>query len=260
MKTERIILAFLMSCLLPLALHSTSFSAAKVGKQSAEQKATAKEIMVEEDVSEGHPQIEEGFTCNDCHEITIDAKTTATQAWLTQDYLTWNEGEGAMSKEAVWQEIVKVLGGKKEKKTYVLGTCLNNIPLTTTADFSLDPEKKVLYALHEKGTEKLVHLKRNPRVSLNWHVPFKDFNNFLCVQILGHSELLDGSNPEFEKTLLEVIEYEYGAKIRKMDLKQFRENLKQVMVMNKVTIDRATIANISFRQNGYRPYQRWTRE
>ncbi len=34
-------------------------------------------------VSTDHPEFEEGVTCNDCHEIKLDANTTATQVWLS---------------------------------------------------------------------------------------------------------------------------------------------------------------------------------
>jgi len=37
-------------------------------------------------------------TCNDCHELKLDARTTATEAWLAGDYLKWKAGEGGMAK------------------------------------------------------------------------------------------------------------------------------------------------------------------
>ncbi len=60
--------------------------------------AEAKPIEVNASIEEDHPAIEEGVTCNDCHEIKLDANTTATQVWLTGDYLKWKAGEGIMPK------------------------------------------------------------------------------------------------------------------------------------------------------------------
>ena len=37
--------------------------------------------------------------------------------------------------------------------------------MNTIIDFVLDKEEKVFYAVSEKGTEKLSHLKRNPNIS-----------------------------------------------------------------------------------------------
>jgi len=178
-------------------------------------------------------------------------------------------GEGVMPQDALLKEIIKVIGGVKEKsKTYVLGTCLNNTPLTTTAEFTLDPEKMVLYGFHEMGTEKLIHIKANPKVSLNWHVEFETFTDFLCVQIIGHAELIDGSSDAFEKIMIEFLPYENGARVpedatpeqREQRLKQFRDSLKKGFYISKITCDQITIATMDFVKNGFRRYQRWARQ
>ncbi len=77
------------------------------------------------------------MSCNDCHEIKLDAKTSATQAWLYGDYLMWKANEGIMPKNKLKERIVKIIGGKKQKKTLILATLLNNKPLATTLDYSL---------------------------------------------------------------------------------------------------------------------------
>ena len=220
----------------------------------------AQEINAEAELTDNHPEVEEGISCNDCHEIKLDAKTTATQVWVNGDYLTWNANEGIMSKDETLEQIVKLLGGRKaDQKTFVLGTSINNTPLTTTAEFTLDPEEKVLYGFHEIGTEKLTHIRNNPKVSLNWHLEFESFTDFLCIQILGQAELIDSTSKDYERILIDIIPYEMGAKARKMDLKQFRDSVKDYMVICKITIDQATIANYAFTKDGYRIYQRWTR-
>jgi uncharacterized pyridoxamine 5'-phosphate oxidase family protein len=229
----------------------------------------AKSIDTKATLDSNHPEVEPGYSCNDCHEIKLDAKTTATQVWLSGESPGKKAGEGVMPKEQVWDAIVKTIGGKKlDTKTFVLGTCLNNVPLTTTAEFTLNPEQKVLYGFHEQGTEKLIHIKNNPKVSLNWHREFESFTDFCCVQIRGRAELIDGKNPEFEKILMEFLPYESGARIpaeatpeqRELRLKQFRESLKKAgFVISKIYIDQATIANYDFTDQGLRRYQRWVR-
>lgn len=220
----------------------------------------AEEINAEAELTDNHPEVEEGISCNDCHEIKLDAQTTATQAWMNGDYLSWSANEGIMSEAEIWEQIVKILGGRKaDQKTFVLATSINNTPLTTTAEFTLDPEEKVLYGFHEKGTEKLAHIRNNPRVSLNWHLEFESFTNYLCMQILGRAEIIDSTSKDYERILIDIIPYEMGAKARKMDFKQFRDSVRDYMVICKITIDRVTIANYAFNKEGFRTYQRWTR-
>ena len=113
----------------------------------------------------------------------------------------------------------------------VLGTSFNNRPTTTTGDFALDPKKKVIYGLHEKGTAKMIHIKHNPYVSLNWHREFDDnFPNTLCIQVIGKAEILDGTTKEFEKGL-RVYPYQYGAAARKITVEQWKEIIKKEMLM-----------------------------
>ena len=228
----------------------------------------AQEINAEAELTDTHPEFEEGISCNDCHEIKLDAKTTATQVWLSGESPGRAAGEGVMPKERLLKEIKKVMGGVKEdSKTYVLGTSLNNVPLTTTAEFTFDPEKMVLYGFHEMGTQKLIHIKANPKVSLNWHVEFETFTDFLCVQVIGHAELIEGNNKEFEQIMIDFLPYEGGARVpedataeqREKRLKQFRASLMKGFVISKITIDQITIATMDFVKDGFRRYQRWTR-
>jgi nitroimidazol reductase NimA-like FMN-containing flavoprotein (pyridoxamine 5'-phosphate oxidase superfamily) len=194
---------------------------------------------------------------------------TTTQVWLTGKSPGRAAGEGVMPKDQTWKEIVKNIGGiKKDSKTYVLGTCMNNVPLTTTSEFTLDPEKKVLYGFHEQGTEKLMLIRNNPKVSLNWHQEFKVFTDFLCCQIRGHAELIDGTSPEYEKLLIDFLPYEDSARVpkdatpqqREERLKKFRESVKKGFYISKIAIDRITIMNIGFVKQGFRRCQRWERK
>ena len=219
----------------------------------------AKAIEVGESLSDNHPAIEEGVTCADCHEIKLDAKTTATQVWLTGNYLGFAPNEGAFTNERVKEEIIKAMGGKKQTRTCVLGTCINNTPLTTTAEFTLDQDNMTLHGMHEKGTTKLMHIQQNPRVSVNWHKDFTGFAGTFCVQFVGHAELIEGTDPAFEKIMIDCIPYEKSAQERKITPEQVRAVTKQMMLITRITIDEATITNMEFRKEGFRPWQRWIR-
>jgi len=233
------------------------------------QQAEAKSIDAIAEVDNNHPAIEPGLSCNDCHEIKLDANTTATQLWLSGEWGAKKAGEGVMPKDQLWQEIVKVIGGiKMDSKTYVLATSMNNIPLTTTAEFTLDPAKKVLYGFHEQGTEKLLHIKNNPQVSLNWHKEFVGFGgDYLCFQIRGRAELIDGTSPDYEQILIDFLPYEDGARVpkdatpkqREEHLAKFRQGIKNGFYISKITIDRVTVISLDFGKQGFRRVQRWER-
>ena len=229
---------------------------------AAEKKAAAKPKQIEaaaSSLSANHPEIPQGVSCNDCHEVKLDAKTTATQAWLQGPYLKYAAGQGVMPQDQIKAEIAKIMLGKKLKRTCVLGTSLNNVPLTTTADFVLDPDTMTLYGLHEKGTTKLLHIKQNPKVSLNWHEEFKTWGTVLCAQFIGTAELIEGSNPEAEKILVDIYPYEELAKNMKIEPQQAREMIKKGMLISKITCNQITVNNSAFEKDGMRKYQRWER-
>ena len=243
------------------------YAAGENKAQKQQEQAKAKSIDTSAKLESTHPEIPAGVSCNDCHEVKLDANTTATQVWLSGDSPGKKAGEGIMPKERVWQEFNKMVGNKKNTRTFVIATCLNNEPLSTTAEFALDPDNKVLYGFHEKGTEKLLHIQNNPKVSLNWHKEFESFADFRCVQVKGHAELIESSNPEFEKALINFLPYEKGVRIPENATPQQAEDAKKQMremfmkgnmVITKIHIDRITMANMEFSREGFRRYQRWT--
>ncbi len=70
---------------------------------------------------------------------------------------------------------------------------MNNRPLSTTAEWTFDPGRRMLYGVHEMNTEKLAQIKANPFVSLNWHDEFVGIEGpYRCCQIKGRCELIDG--------------------------------------------------------------------
>lgn len=222
--------------------------------------AEAKPIAVDASVEADHPAIEEGITCNDCHEVKLDANTTATQVWLTGDYLKWKAGEGIMQNEKIWERIVELFKEKGFKKTFVLATSFNNRPTTTTAEFALDTKNKVLYGLHETGTAKVIHMQHNPYVSLNWHREFDDnFANILCIQVLGKAELLDGTSKAFEEGL-NVYPYQYGAAARKLTVEQWKAIIKKEMIMTRIPIEEIILVDGTLAGTENRTSQRWMRD
>ncbi|MBN2108269.1 MAG: pyridoxamine 5'-phosphate oxidase family protein [Deltaproteobacteria bacterium] len=240
-------------------LISPGASGAAADAQKKDQPQKAKQIEATAGIADKHPEIEPGMSCNDCHEVKLDANTSATQVWLKGDYLKWQAGEGVMTKDQVWDRIMNIFKTKNMKATFVMATCLNNRPYTYTADFALDPAKKVLYAFHEKGTEKLAHIKNNPHISMNWHREFDDnFANVACFQVLGKAEIFDGATPEFDEGL-KVYPYEYAAKARKMTIEQWREVVKKSMIMTRTTIDRIRLTEGALAPLNFRTSQEWTR-
>ncbi len=239
------------------AMLCAATAAYAAGEKKAADEAEA--IDATATVESDHPEMPEGVTCNDCHEIKLDAQTTATEVWLTGDYLKWKAGEGIMPQEKVWQRIVDIFKGKNMKRTFVLATSFNNRPYTITADFALDPDKKVLYAFHEKGTAKLFHIRKNPYVSLNWHREFDDnFANVLCFQVLGTAELFEGGDKAFDEGL-DAYPYEYAAKARKISIEQWNQIVKKEMIMSRITMDQITLVDGQLARSNYRTSQRWVR-
>ncbi|MBW2652375.1 MAG: hypothetical protein JRC57_04720 [Deltaproteobacteria bacterium] len=263
-------LVLIVSCIAWFSSLVTAQDTSDPKKEQAE--VNAQPIDASAEVVSDHPEIPEGVSCNDCHEMKLDAKTTATKVWLYGEYLGKEKGEGVMPRKILWKEIFNMIGGiKNDSRTYVLGTCMNNRPLTTTAEWTLDPEKEVLYGVHEKGTEKLLHIKNNLWVSLNWHDEFVGIEgSYRCCQIKGHCELIDGENPEFEKILIDFAPYEAAAQRmmpknpspeqREKTLKKLRDEVfKKRFLISKVIIDSITLINKDFLKEGFRNVQRWER-
>jgi nitroimidazol reductase NimA-like FMN-containing flavoprotein (pyridoxamine 5'-phosphate oxidase superfamily) len=194
----------------------------------------------------------------------VDAKSTATIS-------SWLSVKGAMPKEALWNHIAEALGGRGGKRTYVLATSMDNIPLSTTIEFALDPDKKVLYGFSEKKTEKLIHIKNNSKVSLNWHEEFmNDFSKVLCLQIRGTAELFEGECPETNEAI-QFYPYQYMiwnfvptrnapttlavAPLQKVMTKVITSN----MMMVRITIEQVVITDGRLEAKGYAVRQLWRR-
>jgi general stress protein 26 len=194
----------------------------------------------------------------------VDARSTAT-------FKIWLSGKGTMEKEKLWNHIAKILSGTEGKRTYVLATSMDNIPLSTTIEFYLDPGKQVMYGFAEKGTEKLIHIKNNPKVSLNWHEEFmNDFSKTLCIQIRGTAELFEGDCPEMDEAL-KFYRYQYmlwnflptrnapTALMVEPLQKAMAQVIKSNIMLIKVTVEQVVLTDEQLKAQGYRPRQLWRR-
>jgi len=235
---------------------------AKVEVKTNEIEKAEENVVIEAtaQVSDTHPEIEEGITCADCHEVLVDATTRATETWLYKDYLNFSAEEGLESNKDTKKHIIGILGGKKKKNTYIMSTCVNNIPLATTFDAGIDPDKMTMYIFSEKGTEKLAHMRTNPRVSIGWHQEFTEFGKTLCIQMRGTAEVIDNSSKYDEG--LATYPYEEFADARKMDRKRFADEvMKKFMTMTKITLNQIIITDSQHsREKGVRVHQIWKRE
>ena len=154
-------------------------------------------IKADQVLTEDHPEYARGMVCVECHEVAFDAITTSTKIFL----LNYKQ----LSNDEVWKKIETFLPGRER---FVLTTVYNNEPTATTVDMVLDKDEKCLYVLCEKGTEKLMHIKQNPRICA---VHFKGWTleeaerdkslkqEWVSVQLRGNAEVIPPSDPQFGK-------------------------------------------------------------
>lgn len=209
MKPKRMCLFYGLTAVVVLSFLITSFAGEK--KQYKKIDVGAGKMGVEAIVIEGppikadqiltndHPDYARGMVCVECHQVTFDAITSSTKMF-TLNY-------PQLSNDEVWKQIEAFLPGRER---FVLTTVYNNEPTATTVDMVLDRDEKCLYVLCEKGTEKLMHIKQNPRVCA---VHFKGWTlaeakqdknlkkEWISVQIKGNAEVIPPSDPQFEKLL-----------------------------------------------------------
>jgi hypothetical protein len=86
------------------------------------------------------------------------------------------------------------------------------------------------------------------------------FTSMSGLQLRCSAELIDGTNPEFDRILIDVIPYEaYQDMLGGMSLDLVRELLKSMMVLTKITINEAIVTDSKFKESGFRSFQRWTK-
>ena len=112
MKSRKVLLAG-MGALSLAAFGCGLLSTNTTGDQiNAEAVKPSEPIVAAAEVDTGHPEVEPGLSCNDCHEIKLDAQTTATQVYLFDDSPGHAKGEGVYPKERVWADLRVAAGAR----------------------------------------------------------------------------------------------------------------------------------------------------
>jgi nitroimidazol reductase NimA-like FMN-containing flavoprotein (pyridoxamine 5'-phosphate oxidase superfamily) len=208
----------------------------------------AKPISPDSVMSSKHPPFAPQITCAECHETKFDAVSTATKQRMKNYKL--------LDKDTVWKYIVELLPGRErfviatvyEKRTGLFKR--ESIPTTTTIDFVLNPEEKALYAVCEKGTEKLEQIKLNSVICAShyegWTVAQKGKQVWKSVQVRGKAEIIDAQDPRFNEAL-----QKYQLVRTKPEQAQKRFHIL------KVNIDQVIYFDTDFIKEGISIYQVW---
>jgi nitroimidazol reductase NimA-like FMN-containing flavoprotein (pyridoxamine 5'-phosphate oxidase superfamily) len=199
-------------------------------------------------MSPKHPAFSPKITCAECHETKFDAVSTATKQCMKNYKL--------LDKETVWKYILELLPGRER---FVMATIYEKrtgffkreiIPTTTTIDFVLNPDEKALYAVCEKGTEKLEQIKLNPVVCAShyegWTVAQRGKQVWKSAQVKGKAEIIEAQDPRFNEAL-----QKYQLVRTKPEQAQKRFHIL------KVAIDQIIYFNTDFLKEGISIYQVW---
>lgn len=153
---------------------------------------TADQVM-----SPKHAKYPRGMTCAECHDVKfegVDVVTTASRQF--------QRNFPNLTQEEIWQKIVAFLPGRER---FAIATVDGDMPTATTVDMVLDPVDKVFHVVSEKGTEKLLQLRRNPKISAvrfeGWTLAEGGAKQWTSVQIKGTAELISADDPRFVPTL-----------------------------------------------------------
>lgn len=142
----------------------------------------------------GHMSYQRGMVCAECHHVTFDLATTATKQF-TNNF-------PQLSNDEVWEKIVAFLPGRER---FALATSHNGEPTATTVDMVLDQQEKLFYVVSEKGTEKLLHIRKNPNISAvrfqGWTVADGGKREWRSTQIKGTAEVIEHDDPIYEELL-----------------------------------------------------------
>ncbi len=163
------------------------------------------------------------FSCNQQENTeTAEAVTGASESI---------EEAGQLPQEEIRKLILEYLRGFKLKdgedgkpvwsyrEMYQIATSYNDMPGLSSVEFVLDPETMRLYASSEKGTEKVLHIPKNPNVVMYWYkqipedqyvIQKNDYFNSYGVQIAGTARLMDPAEENFYELAGRYMETLYG--------------------------------------------------
>ena len=191
-----------------------------------------------------HPRFPPGWTCSECHTVAFGTdviSTASRQYWNNYNHLTPDQ---------IWDRVVKALPGRER---FSMATVYRDRPTNTTIDFVLDREEKVFYAVSEKGTEKLSHLKRNPNISAvradGWTVAEGGAKQWFSIQIDGTSEVITSKDARFMPILKK---YELARISEERAIRRF--DIQRITPRHIVFFDTTLLAE------GKSPYQYWSRD
>jgi len=190
-----------------------------------------------------HAKYPRGWTCAECHDVSfgIDMMSTASRQYMR------NFGE--LPQDEIWDRIVAFIPGRER---FVMATEYQGRPTATTVDMVLDQEEKMLYVISEKGTEKLMHLQVNPRVSAvrnaGWTVAAGGARQWVSVQINGTVELIDASDERFLPTLekYNLVRIDADRAVRRFDIQRIKP-------------EDVFYFDTNLEQEGFSVYQQWIR-
>jgi nitroimidazol reductase NimA-like FMN-containing flavoprotein (pyridoxamine 5'-phosphate oxidase superfamily) len=200
-------------------------------------------ITPEQVKSKAHPRYPRGWVCSECHDVSfgVDFVSTASRQW--------SSNSGTMGNEQIWERVVKFLPGRER---FVMATVHEDAPTATTVDLVLDKDEKVFYAVSEKGTEKLLHLRRNPNFSAvraeGWTVAGGGARQWVSVQLKGQAEVVESQDPRFLPILekYSLVRLSKERAVRRFDIQRI---VPQQIVYFDSTLE----------SEGFAVYQYWTR-
>ena len=135
------------------ALLLTGCSTAPAPKTDAELEA---EGWVKNPEANGYIKMEDALTTAS---VAIDESQQLSQPEIRELALDYLRG-WPLKKDEAGQTIYSY------REMYQIATSYNNEPGLSSVEFVLDPQTMKLYASSEKGTEKCVHIAKNPKVVL----------------------------------------------------------------------------------------------
>ena len=141
----------------------------------------------------GHATYPRTMTCAECHTVKfdgVDFVTTASEQF--------QRNFKNLPQDEIWKKIVAFLPGRER---FAIATVAGDAPTATTVDMVLDPQEKVFHVVSEKGTEKLLELRKNPKISAvrfaGWTLAEGGAKQWTSVQIKGTAELISAGDPRF---------------------------------------------------------------
>jgi len=201
-------------------------------------------ITADQVMSDSHATYPRGMTCAECHSVDfdIDFVTTASKQFVN-NFANLEQAE-------IWEKVEAFLPGRER---FAIATVEDNMPTATTVDMVLDQEQKAFYVVSERGTEKLLQLRKNPNISAvrfaGWTVAEGGPKQWRSVQLKGTAEVIESTDPRFGDILDKYNLVRVG-----------KERAFRRFDIIKVTPRQIYYFDTTLGADGYSPYQLWLRE